>query len=360
MNVLHIITTIEKGGAENQLKVLVARQIDQGINVDILPLKGKLELLNELRSLGATVNTTIHNKSVVFQIMRLLIMMTKKSVILHAHLPRAEILGALCKLRNPIVVSKHNAEAFFPGKNKYLSRSLSRFVERQSSQVICISIAVRDFLVGTGELTDPTKQIIVYYGLPSGLGIQRRNQVFRDSDLHFTVGCVARLVEQKNISTLLHAFQRFHLQIPHSNLVVIGEGNLKDSLIKEAHDLDIESAVTWMGRHPSPLEVMSCFDVMVLPSLYEGFGMVLLEAMLLEVPIIAARNSAIPEVLGINYMGLFDTLDTGDLHNKLMHFFGNDVRLEARQQLSERLPKFNSEVMADSVLNVYQKLQSTD
>lgn len=360
MNVLHLITTIEKGGAENQLKVLVARQVNQGLNVDVLPLKGKLELLNELKSLGATVNTSIHNKSVAFQIMRLLIMMTRKSLILHAHLPRAEILGALCKLKNPLVVSKHNAEAFFPGKNSYISRSLSRFVERQSSQVICISNAVRDFLVRAGELTDPTKQVVIHYGLPSRLGIQRMDGVSQDSDLHFTVGCVARLVEQKNISTLLNAFQRFHHQIPHSNLVLIGEGNLKNSLINEAHDLGIESAVTWMGKHPSPLEVMSRFDVMVLPSLYEGFGMVLLEAMLLEVPIIAARNSAIPEVLGMNYMGLFDTLDVEDLQNKLMHFYGNDVRLKARLQLGERLPKFNSEIMAAAVLKVYQKLQSMD
>lgn len=359
MIVLHIITTIEKGGAENQLKVLVAEQLNQGINVEILPLKGELELLNELRSLGATVNTSIHNKSVVFQLMRLLIMMTKRSLIVHAHLPRAEILGALSKLRNPLVVSKHNAEAFFPGRNSHLSRSLSRFVERQSSQVICISTAVKDFLVGSGELTDPTKQIVIHYGLPSGLGIPRMDQVSRDSDLHFTVGCVARLVEQKNISTLLHAFQRFHFQIPHSNLILIGEGNLKDSLIKEAQDLGIESAVTWMGRHPSPLEVMCGFDVMVLPSLYEGFGMVLLEAMLLELPIIAARNSAIPEVLGANYMGLFDTLDVGDLQNKLILFHGNDVRFKARQQLNERLPKFNSDAMANAVLSVYQNLQIT-
>jgi len=360
MKVLHVITTIERGGAENQLKVLVARQLDQGINVEILPLKGKLELLNELRGLGATVNTSVHDRHIVIQITQLLLMMMRKSVILHAHLPRAELIGALCKLRNPLVISKHNAEAFFPGRNWLLSRILSRFVERQSSQVICISIAVRDFFIQSGELADPAKQIIIYYGLPTELAIQRINQKSHDSESQFTVGCVARLVEQKNISTLLNAFQKLHQQIPHSNLVLIGEGNLKQLLVKEAKDLGIENKVNWMGKHPSPLEVMSSFDVMVLPSLYEGFGMVLLEAMLLEVPIIAARNSAIPEVLGFNYIGLFETLDVEDLHNKLLQFYGNEARLKAKKQLSERLPEFDSDIMASAILKVYQKLQTTN
>lgn len=360
MNVVHLITTIERGGAENQLKVLVSNQITQGIQVEIVPLKGKLELYDELRNLGATVNLSIHKQPVIFQIIRLMLFLQNRSAILHAHLPRAELLASVCKKGNPLVISKHNAEAFFPVGNRFLSRCLSLFVEKQSSQVICISNAVKDFLVGIGELKDTSKHTVIPYGLPTTKKIHKNEKISRRSKSIFTIGCVARLVEQKNISTLLTAFKEFQTRNPNSGLTLVGEGNLRAALMLQSHDLGIENSVRWIGKHPSPHEIMSSFDVMVLPSLYEGFGMVLLEAMLLKVPVIAARNSAIPEVLGSNYIGLFETLDARDLFHKLLLFSLDDTRKKAINQLSKRLQEFDPEKMSETVLKMYQKLQTFD
>ena len=67
-SVSHLITTVERGGAENQLLVLVKEQIASGWHVEVIPLKGPLELKSELDDLGAQLDLSLHNKPILAQI----------------------------------------------------------------------------------------------------------------------------------------------------------------------------------------------------------------------------------------------------------------------------------------------------
>ena len=115
---------------------------------------------------------------------------------------------------------------------------------------------------------------------------------------------VARLVPQKNISLLLRAFQEVHLHFPQDSLTVVGNGFLKSDLMKLADSLNISEVVHFVGKTDKIEQFYEVHDVFVLSSLYEGFGLVLLEAGLYSMPIIASNISAIPEVLGDNFPGL--------------------------------------------------------
>ena len=89
--IIHIITTIERGGAENAVSALAIAQVKAGHKVSILPLKGNHELGDYLISNGVDVNLSAFNQHPVLQIMAIRALREKR-VVFHAHLPRAELL----------------------------------------------------------------------------------------------------------------------------------------------------------------------------------------------------------------------------------------------------------------------------
>ena len=108
---------------------------------------------------------------------------------------------------------------------------------------------------------------------------------------------VCRIVEQKGIPYALQAFQRVSDCFPAANLVIAGDGDLRPQLEALAQELGIDAKVHWLGWRGDAVDLIAAFDVLLLPSLWEGFGLVLLEAMSRRVPVIASRVSAIPEVV---------------------------------------------------------------
>ena len=151
--VFHLITTINRGGAENQLLILVKEQIRQGFEVHIVFLKGEPELGSDFGKAGALVHPELARVSLLFQTFKFRKIIKGANAIVHAHLPRAELVALLTFTRFKFIASRHNAEPFFPGAPKIISNLLSRLVELRSERIIAISNAVRDFLVGRGEVS---------------------------------------------------------------------------------------------------------------------------------------------------------------------------------------------------------------
>ena len=101
-------------------------------------------------------------------------------------------------------------------------------------------------------------------------------------------------------------------------------------------------------------EFLSKIDLFILPSKYEGFGLVLLEAMVAKKPIIAANNSAIPEVLGKTYEGLFATGDANTLAQQIKTAISDDnFSKRLVNSYSSQLNFFDPSEMNRNVKNVY-------
>ena len=111
------------------------------------------------------------------------------------------------------------------------------------------------------------------------------------------LGMVCRLVEQKGVPYALEALRRVRADFPGAHLVILGDGEKAAELRRLASALGIADRVHWLGWRADAADLMAAFDVLLAPSLWEGFGLVLLEAMSRRVPVIASRVSAIPEVV---------------------------------------------------------------
>jgi glycosyltransferase involved in cell wall biosynthesis len=356
--VVHYITTIERGGAENQLVTLVREQVNQKLDVSIVYLKGKSELADELTNIGANVINSISNKNLLFQIIQLWTVNRKSNFIIHAHLPRAELLGSITKGKNRLILSKHNSEPFFPKAPKVLSKYLARYVNNRSDIIVCISEAVKHFLIENREILSVSKLIVVYYGAdqiqykPSiKAELLKKNLGIHDD---FVFGTVARIEKQKDYPVLLKAFAQFLKYHTNSKLMIVGDGSLMDGLKLLSKSLSLNNNVIWIGKVSDPMDYIELMDVFVLASKYEGFGLVLVEAMQVGKPILAANNSSIPEVLGSSYGGLFDTGDFLDLGTKMKKCLASDYTESLKLSLQVRLKNFKADEMASNILDIYR------
>ena len=114
-----------------------------------------------------------------------------------------------------------------------------------------------------------------------------------DAPLALAVG---RLIEQKDHATLLRAFALVRRDVPDARLAILGAGPLEAATRALAAELGLGDAVTMPGR-TEIRDWLARADVFVHTSRWEGFGIVLLEAMLASLPVVATRVSAVPEIV---------------------------------------------------------------
>jgi glycosyltransferase involved in cell wall biosynthesis len=228
--------------------------------------------------------------------------------LLHTHLVHGDIYGSIAARMAgvPFVSSRHNDDRYLLGSFRHIDRLFARRARR----IIAISDAVRRFLEKAGLPRE--KLVTVHYGLdhlpvtpselqPADLGIDP------EAPLLLAIG---RLTAQKDHATLLQAFAHTRTEHPRAVLVILGIGPLEDETRRLVTRLGLDGGVLLPGR----LEIRDWLgraDLFVHTSRWEGFGMVLLEAMLAGLPIVATRVSAVPEVVGHNLTGLL--VEPGDV-----------------------------------------------
>jgi glycosyltransferase involved in cell wall biosynthesis len=360
MQVCHVITTIARGGAENQLLMLAKGQIARGYSVSVYSLKGETELEGEFKKLGVEVVKTLHRVGILAQIREIRKMNRERNTIIHAHLPQAELLVSLSCIRS-YVVSRHFGGQFFPGRNSFISRLLSKFAVRNAGCVVAISESVARYLALNQELLKSTSLKVVPYGFDK--------EVFFGTNVSLThseialnkkrlFGTIARLSEEKDLQTLIKAFYQHQLnpEFYGNQLEIFGAGPLELSLRQLISDLSLQDCVRLMGRTEFPAQIIKGFDVFVLTSKFEGFGMVLLEAMSLGKPIICSRIDAAMEVLGETGAGVF--FDTGVVQDLEIKMSQLDKLLSTnfKEQQQARLERYAIHKSVDLLHEIYENL----
>lgn len=349
--VFHVITTICRGGAENQLLILVKEQVKLGWEVHVIYLKDEPELRDKFEKLGVTIHKELADKSPLIQPLLLARIPGIKKSIVHAHLPRAEIVTFLSPVNFKLIISRHNSEPFYPGAPNLISKSLSKLVTTRAKKIIAISNAVAYFIKVNHEIINFDKIKVVHYGyIPNLFNIKNNSSPKKNT---IRIGTISRLTSQKNLATMFHAVQKLKEQIDEVSLYIVGAGPLEFKLKKLALQLNLEKDIHFLGRSDKVLQFLQTLDVFILTSNYEGFGLVLLEAMDAGVPIVAANNSSIPEVLGKNFPGLCETLDSSDFANKILWMSEPQNRKKVLEIQMERLISFDANKMALNINEIY-------
>lgn len=126
------------------------------------------------------------------------------------------------------------------------------------------------------------------------------------------LGNVGRLVEQKNQKFLLDIFGSFVKLVPNAKLLIIGSGNLKSALVAKAQSLNIIDNIVWISNTKNVNDFYQAMDCFVFPSLWEGLGIVLIEAQINGLPCFVFDNIPEEADLKIKKMNYFNLAETNE------------------------------------------------
>lgn len=250
----------------------------------------------------------------------------------------------------------------FPQK-LYLNWS-TKFAVSQADALIAVSEATKKDLV-KGLKADPKKITTIYEGINQEFFSPKSSEEVTRVRSHFGLTkpyllFVGTVQPRKNLEFLIEAFAESKLK--HLELVIAGKpGWLYEKIYAAPKKFGIANKVKFLGFVDSQLlpGLYSGAEAFVFPSLHEGFGLPLLEALACGCPILAANNSSIPEVVGEAGI-LFKTSDKRDFLQKLKLVLKQDKDSTIfKQKASLQLAKFDWDNTAKQTISLFEKICSS-
>jgi len=373
MNIIHVMPFNDDGihpvfsGAENHLFTLMQAQQAAGEQVElaVLVIQRGNRLEQRCRALsqaGITVHYVEGSAKPGWlkkagMIRSLLILLRKRrDWIVHTHLDNGDLIGRLAAwlagCRN-VVTSVHNNEPYY--SQTYWKTRL-RWLDGLVRHQIAISDAVQAQLVHDMGING-NKVTRIYYGIhdvPNPESRLEARKALGMSEDGFVAGFAGRLTAQKNLEVLIRAAA----MLPEVQFVLIGEGDQRGGLEALAQDLALGN-ITFAGHRENAARLFCALDVFILPSKWEGLGLVLLEAMIQNVPVIGSRAGAIPEILGEGGYGLlFDPSSPEQLASAIRQMrddpAGTAMRTHAAFQRMQS--EFTVDQMVQKIHQIYQQV----
>jgi len=243
----------------------------------------------------------------------------------------------------------------YPETMKYTVLKLDKFFMMRSAKladiVTTVSHSSFDDIVRAG-VSDSNKIIVV------SNGVNRPNSIEKKIDRSFFL-FVSTLEPRKNLTRLLQAYGSLPLSIKEKMKLVIvggkgwGEVNLLDTITQ----LDLTEYVKVLGRvdDATLAALYANAQFLVMPSLYEGFGLPLVEAMSYGTPVLTANNSSMPEVTG-NAGLLVDALDVESIADGLQEMItNNELRERLAKNAKLNASRYSWDNSAQKLIKVFEK-----
>lgn len=302
INILYLFVTLPIGGAEEHLLTVLKNLDLTQYNPTVCCIREKGVIGEEIENRGiAIISLNRKSKSWDFRIIMdiLRIIQTKNIHLIHTHLYHANMYGRIAALisKIPAVVTEHNVYPMY----KFKRRIINWLLAKKTNKIIAVSNMVKDYIVSRDWIA-PSGVEVVYNGIDiaafdSSIGKKEaRERLGLDKDTPL-IGIVARLSRQKGHVYLFRAMAMIREEVPDARLIVVGSGPLEQSLKEEVSMLGIDSAVSFLGARRDVPVILKAMDLFVLPSMWEGFPVALLEAMASGLPVVAASVGGVGEVV---------------------------------------------------------------
>ena len=261
------------------------------------------------------------------------------------------------------IVTVHDLSyLFFPNeflkKDLYQLRNWTKYALKKACHIIAVSKTTKKDIVK--EYSVPDEKIsVVYNGYDPSTSLRMSNLQTNIKPYFLYVGTIQ---PRKNLSTLIKAFSRFHAKHPSFKLIIAGKkGWLYDSIFLQVSQMQMTESIIFPG-YVSDSEKIKLYQeatAYILPSLYEGFGIPILEAMSHKCPVIASFTSSLPEIGGEACL-YFDPNSVDDLLDKMEIIQKNKTLVaDLITKGAERINFFSWEVAGQQTLEILRSASST-
>jgi glycosyltransferase involved in cell wall biosynthesis len=226
----------------------------------------------------------------------------------HGHDYKSDLIGLILRRLHPMrLVTTVHGWGVQSTRRLRLYNRIDRMCVRHYERVICVSQDLRNECLAAGAR--PERCILIENGVDTEQYARRVSPEEAKRRLgiaphRFLIGAVGRLSAEKGFDVLIHAVNRLLGQGFDVELAIAGEGDQRRHLEKLISALGCGDRVRLLGYRADTLEMYEAMDIYALSSLSEGLPNVVLEAMALEIPVVATRVGAIPQLLDHERSGL--------------------------------------------------------
>lgn len=318
------------------------RHLRRHVDVEIVPMRSRLDM-KAIREIRKNIKHI-------------------KPDIIHVHGTRAGSVGRLATigLRVPVIYTEHLWTEHF----KLSSRIMTFFhyfgnwfFDMFTNLNIAVSQAVKDFMV-SANISRADKIVVVYNGIePSN----KEAKVFQGKG-KIKLITVATLNEQKGIQFLIRALPKIKSEFPDVELEIVGDGPHKKALVNEVKKLKLSSTVDFVGFVSDVEKELLTADIYVQPSLSESFGLAIIQAMNVGLPIVATHTGGIPEVVTQGKSGiLVASEDPKALSDAILDLMRQPAKAKemGKTARGEVKLKFDLSDMVGELEDIYEEMAST-
>ena len=367
MNIMSIQITNQNtiiGGAYDRYMILINAFLNKGFIVHHISPYGFSNIKHEKLIHHGVMESPFSPKFVLFFLQGIFRMFqvgsNNKIDLIVVFSPLEALLGIFYKLffhETKLITSFRcdSVAACSIGENTFKTRILIYFLNiidklaiKNSDSVIFISKKNKNDILKRTNIKSSAKIKVVYNGITPRLKELSKEEGIKFSSENKIIGYVGLLYEGKGVKYLIKAFCKALNKEPDLRLIIIGDGPEKQNLLDQALKLDIQDKISFMGYKENPIKYIKGFDLMVVPSLEEPFGIVILEAFYVGTPVIGSRVGGITEILRYDEL-LFNPEDTNDLELRLSEILKDEKTYRNVSKLCKERSKF---FMNDWVMNM--------
>ncbi len=299
MKILYTITGLSVGGAERITIDLAEKMVQLENTVAVIFLDGE-------QLISTSKNIIVYNlnmKKTLFGFINALdkarkIIRDFKPDVVHANMFHAIIFSRILRLfiKIPLLICTEHSNNYHGKIRKTLEYSTDFLSDLNTN----VSQLATDYFVES-KVFSKSKSIAMYNGVDMNRFCKNRNGKIRTqlnvSNEDFVFINVSRFNEAKDHKTLLKAFSIVYKKEPNAKLLLVGDGELRSEIQMQIRDLYLSDSVILVGIQQNTQDYYNASNCFVLSSAYEGFGLVLVEAMACELPVISTDCGGTKEIV---------------------------------------------------------------
>lgn len=286
---------------------------------------------------------------------------SRKISVVHSHLPAADIIGGIvaniCGI--PALSTIHALYYYKGGIKKRILSIFYRGAYYLHKSVIAVSNTVKkDIIFRTGLTVTSDKVTVIYNGVKEPIDIVQPvtiKGILHIGEKEQIVGMIGRMNRLKGFHILLNAIPMVLSRHPNTRFILIGDGEEKENLEKQAKDMRIADRLIFIGYTPDVYNYIQVMEVVVLSSLSEGFGLAVVEAMTLKKPVVASNIPAVAEIVNDNETGfLFAPGNSDELAERVLRLLNDPVLCKKMGDAGWRY--YSERFLVQKMVSAYEKV----
>jgi len=362
--IIHLNDSLDVGGAEVMILSLLSRINREKYNPSACSMSKNGALNKEFEKCGLPVYELPQKPGIDLTLFfRIAWLLARKKIdVIHTHNYFAWFYGGVASLMVPGCKHVHTQHADIIVEKKHPS-IIRWLLARIPCAVVAVSEQVKSSLAKDQYVKRTTKVEVIVNGVDISKFIKSTTEERKTKELNGVVkiGIVARLSQEKNHGFLIKCFSKLLAQNKNVQLIMVGDGPLRENLENMVKSYNIGKYVQFIGQTNKVPAILNSFDIFVLPSKTEGLSIAILEAMASSLPIVATDVGGNRSLVESEVTGFLVEKDNEDklveAIKKLVENASLRCRLgeQGRKMVEE---KFTLEEMTNRYQDLYDGLAS--